>query len=216
MPEEGRICVYLKSLPAPEKSGAAGHAKQKELSRRFLLETAGAYLRRLGRPERTDGWQVEEGGQGKPFFAGHQEICFSISHSGSFWCCAFSEAPVGLDLQTHSLLKKEGTLRDEERTRLRTERIAERFFHPCERAWLQKGGDFFAVWTAKEGYVKYTGEGMARDFGSFAVADEAGLLAAVRTDGPAAALRPLPAPPSCSLCLCAEKIGEVEIFRKIP
>ena len=62
--------------------------------------------------------------------------------------------------------------------------------------------------------MKYTGEGMARDFGSFAVADEAGLLAAVRTDGPAAALRPLPAPPSCSLC--AEKIGEVEIFRKIP
>ena len=215
MPEKEKIFIYLKSLPAPERSGAQGHARQKGLSRRFLEETADAYLERLGRKERTGGWQIGEGERGKPFFAGHPEVCFSISHSGSLWCCAFSAAPVGLDIQALGFGRKDSAPQ-EERLRIRTGRIADCFFHPWERAWLREGGDFFSVWAAKESYVKYTGEGMGRRFDSFAVADENGLLASVKTDGPCAELRLLPAPPSCRLCLCAGKIGETEIFHKIP
>ena len=35
MPEKEKIFIYLKSLPAPERSGAQGHARQKGLSRRL-------------------------------------------------------------------------------------------------------------------------------------------------------------------------------------
>ena len=213
MPEKERICVYLRELPAQGKNGAGTHAGQKENSRRFLLETAAAYLKRLGRQEGTESWQIGEGERGKPFFAGHPAVCFSISHSGACWCCAFAAFPVGLDIQLRGFGRKDRMPEEQERLRLRTERIADRFFHPGERAWLREGGDFFSVWTAKESYVKYTGEGMGREFGSFAVADENGMLPFVRSDGPRAALLLLPAPPSYSLCLCAERIGETEIIK---
>ena len=45
-------------------------------------------------------------------------------------------------------------------------RIAERFFHPGEKAYLKacgeerQNGEFYRLWTMKESYIKMTGEGM--------------------------------------------------------
>ena len=193
-------------------------AEMRMLSRLLLRRSAAAFL---GLPEQDcESWTVREGEHGKPYFPEHPEVCFSISHSGSFWCCAFFYAQVGLDIQRRILGKTvpapgKMTVADgerENRERLRMQRISDRFFHPSEREYLRRGGDFFEVWTAKESYVKYTGEGMKRSFESFAVADENGLLPFVKGDGPRAVLTHRQVSPLYSLCLCAGQTGEAEFY----
>ncbi|NLF79860.1 MAG: 4'-phosphopantetheinyl transferase superfamily protein, partial [Clostridia bacterium] len=96
---------------------------------------------------------------GKPYFAALPGLHFSLSHSGEYWLAAFAAAPLGIDIQRHQSCRKEA--------------VAERFFHPEEAAWLRRRGytdeDFFALWTAKESYVKYTGQGIDESFAGFSV-----------------------------------------------
>lgn len=90
---------------------------------------------------------VERFPHSKPRFV-PEGLSFSVSHSGEYWVCGIGAAPLGLDLQRHQPC--------------RTQAIAKRFFHPSETAWLNGQGPdaFFQIWTAKESYVKYTGEGI--------------------------------------------------------
>lgn len=85
--------------------------------------------------------------KGKPYFPWEGAPKFSISHSGEYAVVAFSDAEVGVDIQKNKELK--------------SERIKERVFH---KEGKEKEEDFFFVWTAKEAYVKCTGEGLSRDF----------------------------------------------------
>jgi 4'-phosphopantetheinyl transferase len=61
------------------------------------------------------------------------------------------------------------------RRRSECQKIAQRCFHEREQAYLAGVGDsdyageFTKVWTAKEAFVKYTGEGLRRALNSFAV-----------------------------------------------
>lgn len=95
---------------------------------------------------------------GKLYFKYHPEIHFSISHSGEYWACAFSDAEVGLDVQI-------------EEHHHRIEKIARRFFSPEEQEYLERCDfdEFYDVWAAKEAYLKYTGEGLAKGLGKFSV-----------------------------------------------
>lgn len=85
---------------------------------------------------------------GKPYIKELPEVHFSISHSGTWWSCAFAPQEVGLDLQ----LVQERNL----------EKLAKRFFHPRELEWLRgkEAPQFYRLWTYKESYVKYTGKGL--------------------------------------------------------
>lgn len=85
------------------------------------------------------------------------EVHFSISHSGAYWACAVSDAPVGLDLQ-------------EERP-VKAEKLARRFFHPAEVEWLaaRDWQQFCRIWAYKESWLKYTGEGMGAGLDGFSV-----------------------------------------------
>lgn len=139
----------------------------------------------------TSRWVCARTADGKPYFPAVPEICFSISHSGGYWACAFGFSPVGFDLQRHE--------------QCRTEAIARRFFHPEEIAWLEARGycdeDFFSIWTAKESYLKYTGEGIVNGLHWFSV------LASLPGG---AELRHLSGPDGYSLCLCAASVGTVK------
>lgn len=90
--------------------------------------------------------RIREGG--KPEADG---ICFNLSHSGDLVICAFGEKEVGCDVEKIAESPK---------------RIAERFFHPGEKAYLKSCGqekrneEFYRLWTMKESYIKMTGEGM--------------------------------------------------------
>ena len=96
--------------------------------------------------------------RGKPYFAGNGNVHFSVSHSGAFVAVAFASFPVGIDLQQH---KCRGYETREDAT-LRHKKLAQRYFHPQEQALVEKypWEGFFRVWTAKESYVKRTGQGI--------------------------------------------------------
>lgn len=96
---------------------------------------------------------------GKPYIRELLQVHFSISHSADRWACAVSGAEVGLDLQ-------EARIAD-------GEKLARRFFHPSEIAWLAENGfeEFTKLWTCKESYVKYTGTGLREGLDYFSVVD---------------------------------------------
>ena len=69
--------------------------------------------------------ELRTGPWGKPFFPQGPGLHFSLTHSGEWWLCAFSDRPLGLDLQIH-------------RSYADPARLARRFFHPREDAWLAR------------------------------------------------------------------------------
>ncbi len=94
--------------------------------------------------------QISIDGNGKPFFE-NAGIHFNLSHSGSAIVGAFSESPVGLDIESR------GRCRD-------FVAIAQRFFHPAEADTLSAEPDeeeFLRLWTGKEAMLKLSGEGLA-------------------------------------------------------
>lgn len=111
--------------------------------------------------------KVERTDKGKPYFQELPTLHFSISHSGEYWACAFSNENVGMDLQECS-----GRIREtREETSERLIKMAGRFFHGVEKEFVVKNGfeQFFTVWAAREAYVKYTGQGIDRHFSDYCV-----------------------------------------------
>lgn len=97
---------------------------------------------------------------GKPYFPDAPDFHFSLSHSGDTALCAASTLPVGCDVEL---------------PRAYDARIAERFFHPDERAWLlrqpeaQQADAFFYLWTRKESFMKALGLGFSLPMDAFSV-----------------------------------------------
>lgn len=137
------------------------------------------------------------GTRGKPYFD-ESHLHFSISHSGEFWACAFSDAPLGLDLQQHKTCSMPS--------------IARRFFHPQETAWLQANDytGFFPVWTAKESYVKYTGEGITDAFSAFSVVNDN-----VISGCNGSILRHVPFREDYTLCVCTPEPVPITLIEKL-
>jgi 4'-phosphopantetheinyl transferase len=102
--------------------------------------------------------------KGKPYFKDMPSLHFSVSHSGDVFVCAFSDLPVGVDIQEYKN-------RPDEAERCR--KIAQRFFHFDEIDALDADtvSAFYNIWTAKEAYVKYTGDGIDGDFSAFCIFD---------------------------------------------
>lgn len=140
----------------PEKQKAVLGVKH-ELSRResvlaWSLFSFG-YRSLGGKPEAC---ALHFGTHGKPYLAGGGAF-FSLSHSGGRVLCAFSEAPVGADIQKITE-PKDGVLK-----------IA---FTESERAAVLSASSpktvFTKLWTLKESRLKYSGEGVS---GGLASAD---------------------------------------------
>lgn len=98
--------------------------------------------------------------QGKPCFADYPRFHFNISHTEDLVAVAFSDSPIGIDV---------------EHVRHAKERVAKRFFHEEEyqtlmQQPLEKQDEYFtALWVLKEAYVKCTGEGIANHFDKFSI-----------------------------------------------
>ncbi len=110
---------------------------------------------------------ISRSSRGKPFLPTLPGWHISVTHSGKWFICAFSQMQIGIDLQEHSLLPGETGQQALDRYL----KIARRFFHPMEADYvaLAPQDNFFPVWTAKESFVKYTGQGMDADFDAFSV-----------------------------------------------
>lgn len=94
---------------------------------------------------------MERAEWGKPFFFGHPDLYFNVSHSGPFSLCAVGDEAVGVDVET---------------VRPRSEGLARYALTPAElERFAAMGGtweDFYTLWTAREAWSKFTGDGVAR------------------------------------------------------
>lgn len=92
---------------------------------------------------------------GRPTIEG---IDFNISHSGKYVMMVISDKKVGCDI---------------ERIKGRNYSVAKKYFSEREKDWLDKSADkdlsFYRIWTARESYIKYTGEGIVLDFAKYEV-----------------------------------------------
>ena len=126
----------------------AALALDKLLQRRGLRERDQRYL---------------EGKHGKPSFADHPEIHFSISHSSHFVACAMADCEIGIDIQ-HLVKVNEPLMRrvlsDEELGMVMA-------LQGEERQML-----FARLWALKEAYLKAVGTGITDDFPSFSLEND--------------------------------------------
>lgn len=104
---------------------------------------------------------VETAPGGKPYIKGGEPFCFSLSHSAHCTAIAWSSGEIGVDVE-------------QIRRMTRLESLARRCFTVDEQSYLfAPEGDmiqrFFALWTAKESYVKYLGTGLRTPLNSFSV-----------------------------------------------
>jgi 4'-phosphopantetheinyl transferase len=96
---------------------------------------------------------------GKPYLIGHPDFHFNISHAGRYVVCAFSDAPVGIDVEIVASVDM---------------KIAERFFARREQEYVfsqtsesARRVAFHRVWTMKEAYIKREGRGLNIQLPSF-------------------------------------------------
>ncbi len=152
IPSEILLCV----LKADKERNTEDAVKK--LAKQYLGEDVGA----IARTER-----------GKPYFPQRQDLFFSVSHSGEYFVCAFAPCEIGIDLQEIKHLRSETP----ESAVPRFKKMAARFFHRAEAEYVEEDTfrRFFRVWTAKEAYVKLTGQGIDNDFSSLCVLAEDGL-----------------------------------------
>ncbi|MGN0363205.1 MAG: 4'-phosphopantetheinyl transferase family protein [Bilifractor sp.] len=100
----------------------------------------------------------------------------SVTDSGMYRIIGVADRRIGIDLQQNVL----HSTTDSEEDARRCRKLASRFFHPCECAYvlaaeteIQIIRRFFRIWTAKEAYVKYTGSGIDGSFSTFSVIEPA-------------------------------------------
>lgn len=92
---------------------------------------------------------------GKPYIAGAKDFFFNISHSSNLLAVAISDSEIGIDCEKISYLRKS---------------VMSRQFTPFEQEYVQYSNErFFEVWTRKEAYFKYTGEGILGNLSFFDV-----------------------------------------------
>lgn len=89
---------------------------------------------------------------GKPFFPGHPDCHFNLSHSGYLALCALDSAPVGVDIQIVKEWRPS---------------LPQRVCSAEELSWLEGQPElwpaFTRLWTLKEARVKESGKGLTPD-----------------------------------------------------
>lgn len=86
---------------------------------------------------------------GKPYFPGHEELYFNLSHSGNLALCALDSAPVGADIQVVKGWRPS---------------LPRLVCSAEELDWLERQPEpwpaFTLLWTLKEARVKENGQGL--------------------------------------------------------
>lgn len=96
---------------------------------------------------------------GKPFLLSNQDYHFNVSHTHNMIAVAVSNNSIGIDV---------------EKIREIDLGIAKRFFTEYELKYIYKSQNntyerFFEIWTKKEAYIKYMGQGLFVPLNSFDV-----------------------------------------------
>lgn len=100
--------------------------------------------------------KIGRNSHGKPYFESLHNFYFNVSHSDDLTVIAVSDQNIGIDA---------------EKLRTPNLKVAKRFCED-EYAYINKNPSptaFFEIWTKKEAYLKYTGEGLHGRLNSFSV-----------------------------------------------
>ena len=154
--ENGGWRELLSALPPQRRTRALSCRREMDAAR---IAGAGFLLRqmllRAGVP--AAGQIFRENAWGKPYLPDGPE--FSLSHAGHFAVCAVGPAPLGVDIEQPRI----------------TMQVAARCFHPDEVDFLKalppqaQPAALARLWTAKEAYTKYLGQGLTLPLSSFRV-----------------------------------------------
>lgn len=101
---------------------------------------------------------MERNEYGKPYLVNHNEVFFSLSHSGDWVLCGLGDQNLGIDVEQIEDIEQSITydyFAKEDIVYLNT-------FHETERT-----DAFYTIWTLKESYTKNVGEGMSIPLDSF-------------------------------------------------
>ena len=113
------------------------------------------------------GAEFTYGEHGKPRLIGYENLSYNISHSGNVALGAIMTEAIGCEIGV------DVEMIDRNADGKRMERIAKRFFTENERNSILNADDptaeFYRIWTLKESYIKYTGEGLSRPLKSYDV-----------------------------------------------
>ncbi len=148
--------LYAAATPA-RRARADSYRQSRDALRCLLGEALLRHaLRAAGYDERVAAHPlVATGAHGKPHVVGCPSFNYNISHGGDWVVLAWDHRPVGIDVEPL----------DEARD---VRSLAARFFTPDEQAHIAAApthtaacNRFYALWTAKESYLKYTGDGLS-------------------------------------------------------
>lgn len=127
-----------------------GHERQFRTDE-LILRAACDYMSEKGHDFSGLSTEICRTEKGKPYFK-ELPLAFSVSHTDDLWVCLVSdrEKSVGVDIQ--------------QMRKARFQRIAGIYFTEDEMELMDKDEEknFFAIWTRKEAYAKYTGEGLTK------------------------------------------------------
>lgn len=189
--EAGRASAWQAALPAYHQEG-----NYHGLALAYAL-TCRAVQRVYGVLPQPEDWQRTE--YGKPFLCAWPGIEVNLSHSGPIALCAVDTAPVGVDVQRE--------------IKAVTCALARRVCTPPERRWLdrqrQRETAFATLWTLKESYLKYRGDGLSGGLGTFTVYPEQGK---VRTDCEGVRFSLCTLRPGYQAALCAKTPAGPPVF----
>ncbi len=115
-------------------------------SKREIEKLAGEYLLQAVFGDKLGYFDLKINREKKPF-AENCPYQFNLSHSGDYLLLAVGDEPLGADI--------------EKITKIPPKTLAN-YFTDTEQEQVEKEGKqaFFEIWTKKESYVKYTGEGI--------------------------------------------------------
>ena len=139
------------SLPAYRRDAIARFALEKD---KKLSVGAGLLLQKACADAGAEGEDraVDFLPGGKPVLHNRPDVHFSLSHSGEIAVCAISESNVGCDIESVGKFR---------------ELLAKKICSPAELEYLysldenERAGGFTRLWTLKESYMKFTGDGLS-------------------------------------------------------
>ena len=156
--EKRRRLEHMRHEADRRRSLCADH-----LARQMLSEATG-----IAR----DALRLLRDNKGKPYFEGNA-LYFNLSHAGDFAACAVDSAPVGIDIEVPRAVRPELC-----RKVCCSEEMA--FVHPEGKF---SSAHFLQLWTAKEAYLKKSGQGILGDLRDICLVQEGALAYPSPTKG---------------------------------
>lgn len=137
----------LAEIPSARREEICGLKSERAQEQKTVGE---AIVRLAARARGVPEGTIVRGERGKPSFAELPALCFNLSHSGEVVAAAFSDRPVGIDVER--VLPRD------------FQTVAARCFSPAEQKKIAGSEaplqEFYRLWTRRESIVKRRGEGL--------------------------------------------------------